>query len=192
MKIRFAVITIALALSASGAKGDASKAAVCVACHGVDGNSINPIWPNLAGQGAEYTVQQLNAFKTKKRNNAVMWPFASNLTEEDMWDLAIYYSKQKISISPTKTATSEDAAKLYRGGDQERLIPACTACHGPNGAGNGPAKYPSLRGQHAAYTELQLRAYRKGSRKHPMMQAIAQKLSDEDIKVLSSYISALY
>ncbi len=115
MKIRFAVITIALALSASGAKGDASKAAVCVACHGVDGNSINPIWPNLAGQGAEYTVQQLNAFKTKKRNNAVMWPFASNLTEEDMWDLAIYYSKQKISISPTKTATSEDAAKLYRG-----------------------------------------------------------------------------
>lgn len=192
MKIRFAVIAITLLLSASVTKGDASKAAVCVACHGMDGNSINPIWPNLAGQGAEYTVQQLNAFKTKKRNNAIMWPFASNLTEEDMWDLAIYYSKQKISIGPLEAAASEDAMKLYRGGDQERLIPACTACHGPNGAGNGPAKYPSLRGQHAAYTKLQLEAYREGSRKHPMMQAIAQKLSDEDIEVLSSYISALH
>lgn len=192
MKIRFAIVTIILALAANVAKGDASKAAVCVACHGVDGNSINPIWPNLAGQGAEYTVQQLNAFKTKKRNNAVMWPFASNLTEEDMWDIAVYYSKQKISVNASQTAVGGNAEKLYRGGDSDRLIPACTACHGPNGAGNGPAKYPSLRGQHAAYTELQLQAYRKGTRKHPMMQAIAQKLSDEDIKILSTYLSALY
>ena len=192
MKIRFAIVTIILALAANVAKGDASKAAVCVACHGVDGNSINPIWPNLAGQGAEYTVQQLNAFKTKKRNNAVMWPFASNLTEEDMWDIAVYYSKQKISVNASQMAVGGNAEKLYRGGDSDRLIPACTACHGPNGAGNGPAKYPSLRGQHAAYTELQLQAYRKGTRKHPMRQAIAQKLSDEDIKILSSYISALY
>ena len=192
MKIRFAIVTIILALAANVAKGDASKAAVCVACHGVDGNSINPIWPNLAGQGAEYTVQQLNAFKTKKRNNAVMWPFASNLTEEDMWDIAVYYSKQKISVKASEMTAGGNAEKLYRGGDSGRLIPACTACHGPNGAGNGPAKYPSLRGQHAAYTELQLLAYKKGARKHPMMQAIAQKLSDEDIKILSSYISALY
>ena len=192
MKIRFAIVTIILALAANVAKGDASKAAVCVACHGVDGNSINPIWPNLAGQGAEYTVQQLNAFKTKKRNNAVMWPFASNLTEEDMWDIAVYYSKQKISVKASEMTAGGNAEKLYRGGDSDRLIPACTACHGPNGAGNGPAKYPSLRGQHAAYTELQLQAYRKGTRKHPMMQAIAQKLSDEDIKTLSTYLSALY
>ena len=91
-----------------------------------------------------------------------------------------------------KEVPDESAEKLYRGGDVSRLIPACTACHGPNGAGNGPAKYPSLRGQHAAYTEMQLRAYRDGSRKHPMMQAIAKKLSDEDIKILSSYVSALY
>ena len=192
MKIRFAIVTIILALAANVAKGDASKAAVCVACHGVDGNSINPIWPNLAGQGAEYTVQQLNAFKTKKRNNAVMWPFASNLTEEDMWDIAVYYSKQKISVNASEMTAGGNAEKLYRGGDSDRLIPACTACHGPNGAGNGPAKYPSLRGQHAAYTELQLLAYKKGTRKHPMMEAIAQKLSDEDIKTLSTYLSALY
>jgi len=192
MKIRLAVFAIVMALAANIAQGDASKAAVCVACHGIDGNSINPIWPNLAGQGAEYTVQQLKAFKTKTRNNDVMWPFANSLSEDDMWQIGLYYSKQKLSVKPTSDTVSETSEKLYRGGDINRHIPACIACHGPAGAGNAPARYPALRGQQAAYTRIQLLAYKSGERKHTMMEAIAQKLSDDDIKNLSSYISTLY
>jgi len=192
MRIKLAFFAIATVLAANVAQGDTSKAAVCVACHGIDGNSINPVWPNLAGQGAEYTVQQLKAFKTKTRNNAVMWPFANSLSDDDMWQIAIYYSKQKLSVKPSSNSASETAEKLYRGGDMNRHIPACMACHGPNGAGNAPARYPALRGQQAAYTQSQLLAYKSGERKHPMMEAIAQNLSDNDIKTLSSYISALY
>ena len=190
MRIKLAFFAIATVLAANVAQGDTSKAAVCVACHGIDGNSINPVWPNLAGQGAEYTVQQLKAFKTKTRNNAVMWPFANSLSDDDMWQIAIYYSKQKLSVKPSSNTAIETAKNLYRGGDINR--PACMACHGPNGAGNAPARYPALRGQQAAYTQSQLLAYKSGERKHPMMEAIAQNLSENDIKTLSSYISALY
>ena len=192
MKIKFAVFTITIALIINTAQADSSKAAVCTACHGATGNSINPIWPSLAGQGAEYMVQQLKAFKSKTRNNAVMWPFANSLSDKDMWTIAVYYSKQKSNIMPSGSEQNPIAERLYRGGDLERGIPACMACHGPAGAGNSPAKYPALRGQNSPYTKLQLKDYRTGNRKHPMMEMIAQKLTDEDIEILSTYVSALY
>ena len=172
-----------------------TKAAACAACHGADGNSINPIWPSLAGQGAEYTIQQLHAFKSGARNNPSMSPMAAGLGDEDMREIADYFASQTPKIASMADTDYGDAERLYRGGDAERGIPACMACHGPSGAGNGPAKFPALRGQQAEYTKLQLKAYRDGSRAtdpQGMMRSIAAKLTDDDIERIANYLSALH
>lgn len=168
-----------------------SKVAICTACHGADGNSANPVWPNLAGQGAEYTFQQLSAFKSKSRNNAIMWPIANALSEKDMWEIADYYSKMPVRIQPVAEVNIA-GKKLYRGGNTDKGIPACMSCHGPNGAGNAPAKYPALRGQHTMYTASQLNGYKNGIRKHNMMNSISAMLTESEIKDVSEYISSLY
>ena len=186
--IIFLILLISHSISVSGIE---DKAAVCTACHGADGNSVNPIWPNLAGQGVEYTFQQLNAFKSKARNNAIMWPIANSLSEKDMWELADYYSKMTLKIQPVATI-NVSGEKLYKGGNPEKGIPACMSCHGPNGAGNGPAKYPALRGQHAMYTASQLNGYKSGTRKHYMMNSISNMLTESEIRDVSEYISSLY
>ena len=188
---RSIIFTIILICYSATATSNNNKVAVCTACHGADGNSVNPIWPNLAGQGAEYTYQQLSAFKSKARNNAIMWPIANSLSNKDMWEIADYYSKMPIKISSVEKVNIS-GEKLYRGGNPEKGIPACMSCHGPNGAGNSPAKYPALRGQHAMYTASQLNNYKNGIRKHNMMNSISAMLSDTDISDLSDYISSLY
>ncbi len=188
---RSIIFTIILICYSATATSNNNKVAVCTACHGADGNSVNPIWPNLAGQGAEYTYQQLSAFKSKARNNAIMWPIANSLSNKDMWEIADYYSKMPIKISSVEKVNIS-GEKLYRGGNPEKGIPACMSCHGPNGAGNSPAKYPALRGQHAMYTASQLNNYKNGIRKHNMMNSISAMLSDTDISNLSDYISSLY
>ena len=142
-----------------------------------------------------YTVQQLAAFKDGNRENPSMSPMAANLSPEDMQAIADFYAVKapKIgSIAATEIAAGE---KLYRGGNADSGVPACMACHGPNGAGNGAAKYPALRGQHAKYTELQLKAYKNGSRAtddKAIMRTIAAKLSDAEIEQVAKYINALY
>lgn len=188
---RSIIFTIILIFQSVMAVASDGKVAVCTACHGADGNSVNPIWPNLAGQGAEYTYQQLAAFKSKARNNAIMWPIANSLSEKDMWEIADYYSKMPIKISSV-AEINISGQKLYRGGNPEKGIPACMSCHGPNGAGNSPAKYPALRGQHAMYTASQLNNYKNGTRKHNMMNSISAMLSNNEINDLSEYISSLY
>ncbi|MEQ8231189.1 MAG: c-type cytochrome [Gammaproteobacteria bacterium] len=188
---------LCLTLLSVGAQADGqAKTAACAACHGPDGNSVNPIWPNLAGQHAPYIVAQLQAFKSGARNNPSMSPMAANLSEDDMAEIGAWYAAQAIKVGTLADDVDvEAAARLYRGGDAERGIPACMACHGPSGAGNGPARYPALRGQHAEYTALQLKAYRDGSRATDaasMMRDIASRLTDEDIALLSAYVSALH
>ncbi len=192
LTVLFALASIS---GASAADGPPAKAATCTACHGADGNSINPIWPNLAGQGAPYIVAQLQAFKANERVNASMNGMAAPLSEDDMHEIAAYYAGQAPRVGALGDADVGGAEVLYRGGDAGRGIPACMACHGPSGAGNQPAGYPALRGQHAEYTALQLKAYRDGSRPggpQNMMGTIAAKLSDADIEVLSRYLSALH
>lgn len=188
---RSVIFTIILICYSLAGFASEKKVAVCTACHGVDGNSVNPIWPNLAGQGAEYTYQQLAAFKSKARNNAVMWPIANSLSEKDMWEIADYYSKMPVKVSSVNEI-NVSGEKLYRGGNPTKGIPACMSCHGPNGAGNSPAKYPALRGQHAMYTASQLNNYKNGTRNHNMMNSISSLLSDNEIKDVSEYISSLY
>ena len=178
--------------------GDASKANVetCVACHAKDGNSLNPIWPKLAGQHVIYLVKQMKEFKLGEkgpRYNASMLPMVAALNETDMINIATYFSKQKISTGKADPKLVERGQQLYRGGDLKRGISACAACHGPRGEGNLLAKFPAVGSQHAAYTEEQLEHFRSGKRRNgPMMTAIAKRMSDEDIKAVSSYIAGLY
>ena len=189
------LLTVTLLWSLGAFANGEQKAAVWGACHGVDGNSINPAWPSLAGQGADYIVKQLQAYKSGSRQNGLMSPMAANLSDIDMIEIADYFAKQSPKIYFTSDEESVVAEKIYRGGDKSRGIPACMSCHGPNGAGNPAAKYPALRGQHADYTEGQLLSYRDRTRdtdQQMMMRSIAAKLSDEEITQLSKYVSALH
>jgi cytochrome c553 len=188
-------LSVALPASAAGsAEAGAQKAATCAACHGQDGNSINPEWPSLAGQHANYIVRSLEAYKDGSRNNVLMAGQVTALSEQDMLDLGAYYEAQK----PVKRTANPDLVnrgeRLYRGGDIDRGISACIACHGPTGRGNPAAKYPMVSGQHAAYTAGQLKAYRAKERKsdpNQMMRTISALLNDEDIAAVAEYIQGL-
>ncbi len=170
-----------------------AKSMLCSACHGQDGNSINPEWPSLAGQHEKYFVKTLKAYKNESRKNAVMYPLVMTLSEQDMMDLAAYYQAQ----TPKKLSYDYDLAKkgeaLYRGGNSSGVA-ACIACHGPRGKGNPGAGYPSIAGQHAAYTKNALIEYTNGNRKpgiNDMMQTLASRMTSEDMDAVAEYIQAL-
>ena len=178
-----------------------ARAAVCAACHGVDGNSVNPEWPSLAGQGAAYMVTQLNRFRSGERENVLMSPQASSLSEQDILDVSAYYAAQTptIGLAQADRKTLNMGELIYRGGIPDRDIPSCSACHGPSGAGNEPAQFPRLAGQYAAYVILQLRSFREGfeahkihTRQNPMMNEITAKMTDKEIEAVAHYISGLY
>ena len=201
MKLRISLWLITfLALSISSVSaGDPTsgkaKASLCAACHGAEGNSTNPEWPKLAGQHASYIIEQTLAIKNGDgRVNALMAPMVANLSTDDLADIAAYFATQNTThvkaISEDKKRVAE---LLYRGGDPSRDIPACMGCHGPDGGGNGLAKFPSLRGQHAKYTVAQLNAYRDKKRTTgAMMPGIAKRLEPFEIEALAAYLSALH
>jgi cbb3-type cytochrome c oxidase subunit III len=175
-----------------------TKAGVCAACHGADGNSTNPIWPKLAGQNAKYLEQQVHAIKSQERDNpaaATMRPLVAGLSDDDIRDIAAYYAEQAGTAESAAPGQVELGQRLYRGGDADAAIPACMSCHGPAGHGNSLAGYPKVSGQHAVYTAEQLRAYRSGTRatdQNEMMRTVAKRLSDAQIEALASYISGLH
>lgn len=182
------------ALPAGSGEAGAAKAIVCQACHGGNGNSINPEWPSLAGLGADYIAEQLKNFKDGKRANPVMMPNAMSLSAADMADLGAYFdglTNTGLEADPSYWQAGE---KLYRGGDAARAIPACMACHGPTGRGNEPAKFPALRGQQSVYVVKQLNDYASGARTtgpNEIMQTIAKRLSPEDIRNLASFLKGI-
>ncbi len=192
----FATQVQATSLVDGSADDGKSKSLTCTACHGPEGNSSNALWPNIAGQNAPYIHAQLQAFKAGDRQDPLMSSQAMMLSDEDMADLAVYYeSLTKAAQSVKDPATVSRGEALYRGGDSESGVAACIACHGPTGSGNPAAKYPSLRGQHADYTAKQLRDYKSGQRatdgKTRVMRDIAERLSEDDIAALSSYVQGL-
>jgi cytochrome c553 len=194
-----AVAALCVAFAATAAQADGkAKAMVCTACHGADGNSSNPIWPNLAAQNPAYIVAQLKAFKAGTRQNASMAPMVASLEPGDMVEIAAFFAAQTLKVKPLaadQVAAAEAGQKLYRGGDAERGIPACMACHGPDGGGNPASGYPALRGQQFEYTVAQLQNYHNGTRQtdaQQMMRTIAQRLTEDDIKNLARYVSALH
>lgn len=174
------------------AKGEASYAAVCAACHAADGNSTIPLQPKLAGQHPEYLVKQLLEFKGDKRKDPVMKGFASMLSEPDMKNIAAWLHTQKPKEGFAKDKELVTLGeRIYRGGIQDRNIAACAGCHSPNGAGL-PAQYPRLAGQHADYTTTQLTAFRDGKRGNSIqMTQVAAKLNDREIKAVADYIAGL-
>jgi cytochrome c553 len=182
------------ALSAGSVETGATKAVVCQACHGANGNSSNPEWPSLAGLGADYIAEQLKNFKEGKRTNPVMMPNAASLSPADMADLGAYFDSLTNTGLEADPSYWQAGEKLYRGGDQARAIPACMACHGPTGRGNEPGKFPALRGQQSVYVMKQLTDYASGARPtgpNGIMQTIAKRLTSEDIRNLASYLQGL-
>ncbi len=174
-----------------------ARAITCAACHGPEGNSANPLWPNIAGQHAKYTVAQLGAFKEGKRVNNLMTAQAMLLSDADMANLAVYYEGLTPAVQtvadPSLVARGE---ALYRGGSADNGVAACIACHGPRGKGNPASQYPSISGQHAAYTEKTLRDYASGERQsvagNNVMNELAARLGDEDIRALAAYVQGLH
>lgn len=180
--------------AADAAAGKAASA-TCAGCHGMDGNSANPEWPKLAGQGAPYLIKQLHNFKDGERKNATMAPMAMGLSDQDMDNLAAYFSAQTMSQGAAEKDLVELGQKIYRGGNPASGVAACIGCHGPAGAGNPAAKFPRLAGQHAKYVEMQLHAFKSGERNNDagrMMRNIADKMTDKEIQAVASYVQGLH
>ncbi len=187
-------LVAATAWSASSIEAGAPKSVVCQACHGANGNSVNPDWPSLAGIGADYIAQQLQNFKDGKRSNPIMTPMASTLSADDMADLGAYFGSLKNTGLESDPQFMKAGLKLYRGGDTARNIPACMACHGPDGAGMEAAKFPALRGQQSGYFIKQLHDYASGARAtgpNGIMQSIAARLTEDDMRDLAAYIKGI-
>ena len=173
-----------------------AKSSTCAACHGVDGNSVTPDWPSLAGQHPSYIVRQLEAFKSGDRQNVTMMPFAQMLSEQDMLDVAAYFAAQKPTPKGADPSLVSLGQQIYRGGVPERGIAACIACHGPGGHGNPFAAYPRIGGQHSAYVAKTLQEYASGARRsdvdsNQMMRNVAGLLFEDEIRALASYVQGL-
>jgi cytochrome c553 len=180
-----------------------TKAAICSSCHGPNGNSVNPEWPRLAGQSAVYIAEQLRLFRTGARDNPVMKPMATALSDKDISDLAVYYEAQTPLGLEADPSYWQAGQALYRRGDRARNIPGCVACHGPAGRGNLAAGYPALRAQQSVYVVKQLNDYASGaryqgapnpaqaSRNGVMMITVAKRLTPEDMRNLASYVQGL-
>jgi cytochrome c553 len=199
------VLLIALALAAlataayvnADANSDAgkNKAATCGACHGMDGNSTNPQFPKLAGQNASYIQAQLADFKSGKRQNPIMSAQAAGLSDQDMQALAAYFSSQTVAVGQAVAGQVKQGEQLYRNGNASENVPACLACHSPDGAGNALMKVPALAGQHAGYVVAQLQNYASGTRTtdpNKMMETIASRLTPAEMQAVASYIEGLH
>jgi len=179
------------------------KAVPCGACHGVDGNSVNPDWPSLAGQVPDYLSKQLQDFRAGHRADPLMSPMALPLTAQDIDDLVAYFAAQKFARD-AQTGETKEGERLYRTGKRRPQATACIGCHGPRGEGNAawnktmalppPVLAPAIGGQHAGYVVKQLKAYREAARKNDaagVMRDIAMNLSDQEISALADYIATL-
>ena len=173
--------------------GDASRGVVaCITCHGPKGMSAVATWPKLAAQHGTYLTKQLKNYKDGARANPIMMGMAAALTEQDMLNLAAFLVKQAPPQGEAQDkATLELGQLIYRGGIAAKGIPACSACHSPNGAGI-PAQYPRLGGQWAEYNAAQLGYFRDGTRKNVQMNMIAVKLSDLEMKAVTDYMAGLH
>jgi len=197
-----ALISTAFLLTVSGAAiaGDAAagkaKSASCGGCHGFDGNSPIAIYPKLAGQNEAYITKQLKDFKANDtRKNAIMMGMVAALSDEDMADVGAYFQAQFLKDAATFDADKAAAGRaLYKGGDLQKGIPACQACHGPNGSGTAGIGYPQLGGQYTSYTLAQLKAFKDGSRSNDdkrLMRDMVANMSDDDLEALANYIASL-
>ena len=193
-------VILALTASATHAAGNVeagkTKAAPCAACHGVDGNSpANPLWPKLAGQSPEYIQKQIADFKGGVRQDPLMAPQAALLaTDQDVADVAAFFSAQAQTTGQAQADKVELGEQVYRGGNMERGVAACSGCHGPAGMGNPLAKFPRISGQHADYVSKALKDFRAGNRANDpngMMRGVAKQMTDDEIAAVAQYVQGL-
>jgi cytochrome c553 len=189
--------TTSFAQAAGNVEQGKTKSAVCAGCHGVDGNSgINPLWPKLAGQHPQYIEKQLKDLKAgKNRSDPLMSPMAMPLSDQDMADLAAYFSSQTKKIGAADPKLVKQGEKIYRAGNANTGVAACMACHGPTGAGNPLAVFPALNGQNAAYVEKALLDFQAGNRTNDnakMMQGVVARMTKDEIKAVAQYIQGLH
>lgn len=196
-----ASLLIALSFQAA-AEGDAAsgqaKAAICAACHGADGNSMVPQWPKLAGQHQDYLVRQFTLIKSGARPVPEMIGIVATISDQDIADIAAWFSSQQAVGGVAEESQVYEGKLLWRAGNAESGVPACTACHGPAGEGNPLAGYPRLSGQHAVYTASMLKRFRSGenwgAKDAPshVMDGVAEELTDDEISAISSLVEGLY
>jgi cytochrome c553 len=185
---------VSFAANAGDIEAGKTKSAVCAACHGTDGNSTNAAWPSLAGQHASYIYKQLTDFKAGRRNNASMTGMVALLNDEDMKNLAAFYESQQPKAVAFDGDRIETGESIYRGGITETKVAACMGCHAPSGEGNGPAGWPSLKGQHPEYLVTQLQSFKQGTRANDtgkMMRNAVVRMSDEEMKAVAAYIAGI-
>ncbi|MDX2463742.1 MAG: c-type cytochrome [Porticoccus sp.] len=189
------------------AGGDAavgqSKVAMCTGCHGANGNSVLANFPKLAGQGEKYLIKQLKDIKSGSRKVAEMTGLLNPYSDQDLADIAAYYASKNIQMAGAKEENLDRGESLYRGGNIETGVPACTGCHSPTGQGNAPAGYPAIGGQFAQYTAKQLRAFRTGAHDPKndtartndgdirVMRGVAAHMSDVEIEAVANFIAGL-
>ena len=200
--LRIVVATLMIASLPAFAQGDAAagqaKSAICASCHGMDGNSTVPNWPKLAGQHEQYLVRQATLIKAGARMVPEMAGITPGLTEQDILDLAAYFSSQAIVGGVAEEDKVALGERVYRAGNAESGVPACMACHGPAGEGNPLSGYPALAGQHSVYIAKMLKGFRAGDNwgeKDAMSQVMngsAAELTDEEIEAVASYIQGLH
>lgn len=202
-----------MSVAAGDPEAGKALAGTCVACHGEGGNSTVPTFPKLAGLGEKYLYTELQEIKAGNNGEEggrpvpQMMGLLDGMGERDLANLAAYFAQVPMQISGAKEIEVkrytgevidglELGAKIYRGGDMERGVPACTGCHSPRGLGNAPAGYPRLGGQHAEYIAGQLQAFQTGERVNDgdnmIMREIASRMTDAQIKAVAAYIAGLH
>lgn len=188
---RLLIILLYVHSSLNAAPG-LEKLPLCATCHGPEGHAPQSMWPHLAGQSQPYLYKQLKDYQEKRRASAIMQTYASLLSENEMIELSKFYSRQPEKSSSKSLKVHKSAENLYKVGRFKDKIPACIACHGVHGQGNGPAKYPKLSHQNQKYLEDQLRAFKTQQRQNDpqhIMQDISSRLSETDIKDIAHYLS---
>jgi cytochrome c553 len=185
---------VSFTANAADIEAGKAKSAVCTACHGADGNSANAAWPSLAGQHATYIYKQLQDFKEGRRNDATMAGMVALLNDEDMKNVAAYFESQQPKAVTFDPDMIELGESIYRGGITETSVAACMSCHSPSGKGNGPAGWPSLKGQHPEYLVLQMQNFKQGLRANDsgeMMRNVVVRMSDREMKSVAAYIAGI-
>jgi cytochrome c553 len=197
--MRWVAAVGAAALAWAGAAGAADEKRAeeivqgkCFICHGADGESSSPVFPRLAGQNAAYVVRQLADYKTGKRRSTTMQPMVEELTDADFAALGAWYASRPTHVHAVEdTDLAQVGRFVYLRGNPYTGVAACSTCHGPTGQGS--ETLPRLAGQHAQYTENQLKQFNKRERTNDnaVMHAIATKLSELEVKAVASYLSGL-
>jgi len=176
------------------AAGEAKANTICMACHGPQGNSIVPTWPKLASQHPAYILKQLADFKSGARTNEQMSPMAAPLTDQEMLDVAAYYSAQTQTPGTADPAQAQLGMSIFRAGNPDTGVPACSGCHGPQGMGTDLSKFPRISGQHADYVKQTLTNFRDSVRANDpngMMRGVTARMTDKEIAAVSQYLQGL-